>query len=167
MPIPESPQTSSTSPSGNSPATIREQVLTETLKHNREQSKASNWAGWMASLLMSRQGQEQLKNQEAESQWARKRLWGYDEPKPGADDMSDKYVMGDNNEETHIHQAAPKPSILGKLAMAAAVATPLTAGVLMAPAIIDAMRPEPAPVVEHVDTDTDTNTQYELQFFED
>lgn len=70
---------------------------------------------------------------------------------------------------TILSSMAPKPkssSPLKWLALAAGVGIPA----IMAPAIIEAFKTDPAPVVIEQGSPiegTDTNTQYELQFFED
>lgn len=113
----------------------------------------------MGSLLMGRESREQFKNRQAENQAVRRKLWGYDEPVDGADDM-EKYVMGDNSESVnHYHQA--KPSHLGKALLALAIGGPATAGLIMAPSIIEALKPDPAPVVDQGEF-TDTDTQFDL-----
>lgn len=145
MSTPESQPQSLTSPSETS---IQDQVKVETLKHNREKSKASNFLGLMGSILSFREGREQFQNRQAENQAVRKKLWGY-EPQAGADDM-EKYVMGDNTESVNHYHPPKPPSLFGKALTALAVASPLIAGAVMAPAIIDAWqgKPETQTVVE-------------------
>lgn len=73
-----------------------------------------------------------------------------------ADEVGD-LILGDSVTNVTQQQRA---SSLGKALLALAIGGPATAGIVMAPAIIEALKP--TPVVQPEFTDTDTDTQFEL-----
>ena len=139
--------------------------FTAGLKYLVNQGRLKQWAGMMAGENLQFQAEQQQKNQQAEDAYVRTKLWGSTEANGKAEDDMRQTILGDVS-ETHHNYPPPAPkSLLGKAALALALASPLVAGAVMAPAIIEALKPA-APVVVPNDppefTDTDTDTRFEL-----
>ena len=150
--------TSATQPTASSESrstsSLAAEPLAETLEHNREQSKAGNWAGMMASLSLGKEMREQLKSRQAESRWARRELWGADGDSP--EDDVEKYVMGDNHEQA-IHKAqggrgpvarAGRAAALNGTGVGAGSAGPLVLSAILDRPAAPPERPDPTVIVE-------------------
>lgn len=127
------------------------QVLTG---HYKNRSKIREWASVIAAQQLEDAAEDQRKNQEAESSWARRKLWGSAESEPGSgsteegEDMR-QTILGDITHPAPI--IIPQQNNLG--AVAATLAT-LALGGLGGYLLNKSEAPKPEPVEQRFDDES-------------
>lgn len=136
--------TAQSAPSSTKP---RDKVI----QHLKSMGGMKRLTGMLTLRSLSQGMTEQHRLESAENAYIR-RVWGNDQPPEAGDDMGDEFVAGDKTSVHHHHVTpAKQPSMIGKAITALALASPFVAGAIMAPSIIDALKPDPV-----VETQTQT-----------
>lgn len=105
-------------------------------------AKINNWSGVLAMKNLRANSKEQLKNQEAESSYVRRNLWGAtEEPSEVEADEMEYTHLGDVNHPAPIIMPQPKQSNLPTIAL---MALSLGVGGLAAYALTKDKEPAPA-----------------------
>ena len=134
----------------------------------KNRAKISNWAGVVAMQNLRANSQEQLKNQEAESSWVRRHLWGASEGAGGeskeADDDMGHTILGDINNPAPIilppQPSSSLPTVLAALGM-------LAAGGLAGYLLSRPAQPAPAPIQGEAPSFDDSSLSIGLGRIED